>query len=265
MKKILIFLGLACISSFFFACHDDSGSNSPKASDTLSLYYSYDTLANKLSQNDTLFVPLGKTFSVNVKSNLSYYKFCSVDDKISVKENGSNQFTCTPIETGVTLVDAFGSTSSEDGISSIVTKLYVKVLPVSRTFFVNDDAPTSNIDVSSDSLKSIIQSELVYYTQYYVEYKFTYDTEFTGDLSVTTSNASVTGRFFSNLSDMSNITMNYNDSTFYFTLKRRDGYSGYYWLTRNLTSIFQKKYPKETINSVTMTAAAFSTSLDLVP
>ncbi len=261
MNKLLNIIALSAVLGLSWGCSkDDEPEKSGDAS--LQLYYSYQDETNQLlSEEDTLTVSLGDTFSLAISVNVTHITDETLTligaSKFDYKETGDHEYQFITENAGICTLGVYITYNQES--EALLSKFTVNVPYVSYRLLIYEE-PQLNINVGNEDLKEAIQTELEenYTLEFAGLYSLTWNTLTGGDLQlVTAEKDTIAGTFSSSsIEELTDITMNYNNSTYILTLEKSDIGPYYYVLNQNLTEEFRTKYPDETINEVTISSPA---------
>ncbi len=263
MKDLTSIFILFSILFFFLSCEKDSEQvNINTGEENIKIYYTYkDSNKQLASDDDTLTISLGDTLSLSIEiieiTDIENAELDSVrifiTDNFETEETGSYEYLCVAKETGLGAIITLVSGSELP--SDLIDYLYVNISYCSYSFLVVEE-PSFIIDVGNESLATKIKAELKdnYAPGFIDNYRLTCSTFYGGDLQlITARNDTITGTFTSSdVFEMEDITMNYNNSCYNFTLEQKEEDSDFFYLKQDLTEAFRTKYPTETINKVTI-------------
>ncbi len=258
MKKLINVILFVSILFFCVCCKEDKEEDTNENGVKLEIYYSYkDSDKQLISQNDTITVNLGDTLSLFVEVTGEYFGLWG-DKSLEIQETGNREYSCVTKKTGIATIGslAYGDTEISD---ELLFNFFVKVPSITYSYIVFGD-PTFVIDIGNENLKNVIQTELEdsCILAFFSYYKLECNTINGGSLLYRTASAdTIMGTFSSsNIYNMTDITMNFNGSTYNFTSEedKESKLINGYLLKLDLTEKFRAKYPAETINEVSITA-----------
>ncbi|MGV8092288.1 MAG: hypothetical protein AB2L24_10540 [Mangrovibacterium sp.] len=255
MKKFLNIILSVSVLCLFFSCSKDNEPEKPE-DPKLELYYSYqDTTRHLLSDNDVITINLGDTFSIFADiTNITGDNLVILGkNSFEYEKTGDYKYQFVAQNAGLFNMGAF--TYDQETGEDFITYFEVNVHSFSYEIFTIES--TFSIGAETESLKDAIQTELedTYAPEFRPPLTLTCKTTTGGDLEfVTAEKETVTGTFTtSNVFDLTDITMYYNNFVYAFTLEKSDIGPAHYLLKQDLTEEFRAKYPTETISEVTIT------------
>ena len=257
MKKLFPIIFLLPVLFLLLRCEDDDEPTTNLEA-KIEIYYTYgDSINQPIENKDTITVDLGDTLSVFIE--LTGIESDAVElagtDNFEIEKTGDLEYACVAKGTGVGDIAAYSS-----DLSSNLRKNFYVAIPSFSYLFLIVEEPVFVVDVENESLKTEIEAELEDDAPNINDrYWLSCDAVDGGDLLVVTDEKDTLDGIFtsSNVIEMTDVTMYYNNSSYNFTLEESEE-KGYLWwyLKQDLTEEFRTKYPSETINEVTITTLA---------
>jgi|GEM_PF-2924234 len=263
MKKFLNITLSVSVLCLFFSCSKDNEPEQPE-DPKLELYYAYqDTTRHLLSDNDVIAINLGDTFSIFADiTNITGDNLVILGkNSFEYEKTGDSSYQFVAQKAGLFNLGVF--TYDQETGEDFITYFDVDV---SSSFFYEIlmmEDPVFSIDTESENLKDAIQTELedsyVPKSLYLTLITLTCSTITGGDLQfVSDEDETALGTFTtSNVLDLTDITMYYNNFAYAFTLEKQSDIGPNHYLSKQeLTEEFRAKYPTETINEVTIATSS---------
>ena len=261
VNKLLNIISLVAALTLSWSCSKDDEPEKPEDAN-LRLYYSYQDKINQLlSEEDTLTVNLGDSFSLKISVNeidINNKTLTLIGtSKFDYKETGDLEYQFITEHAGTYTLGVFMTYNQES--EALLSKFVVNVPYLCYRLLIYEELKF-NINVGNEDIKEAIQAELEenYTLEFAGLYSLTCNTLTGGDLQLVTAKKDTISGIFSSsgIEELTDITMNYNNFTYMLTLEKSDTGPDYYVLHQNLTEEFQKKYPDEPINEVTISSPA---------
>jgi hypothetical protein len=256
MQKFLNITLLLIVFCLLMSCNKDNEPGTENLKLELYYYSPLDTSKHLVSDTDTLAVSLGDTLFLSLDVTGDYRRYNVFAARFEYEETGDLTYQFIARETGLGYINAFVNSRS-DNISDASIDFFVDISSFSYIIVLVEES-VLNIDVENESLKSGIQTELedAYDLEFPGHYTLTCNTFTGGDLQlVTAEKDTITGTFTtSTVFDLTDVTLNYNNSVYTCTLEGSVPDPNYYFLLKqDLTDEFRIKYPSETVNEITIT------------
>ncbi len=222
--------------------------------DKIEIYYTYkDFVRQLLADNDTISVDLGDTLLAFVETTDADAVAFSGTSNFEIEETGILEYKCVATKAGTGNMAAYSS-----DLSSGLRMNFFASVPTVSYFFLFVEEPFYTVEVEKESLKNEILAELEDYAPtIYSSYRLTCDAVYGGDLlAVTEEKDTLDGIFTSSdIVEMTDVTMYFDNSTFEFSISEVPEKEGYYkYFIQDLTDVFRQQYPSETINEVSITS-----------
>ncbi|MEA5128521.1 MAG: hypothetical protein VB074_10070 [Proteiniphilum sp.] len=253
---------LLAVLSFLNGCEEavdepEVTDDSPK----LEVYYSLQNSSEKysISDLDTINANLGDTLSISIHYTGGEFLGLSGGNALEVTDEGNGEYTGVVVKSGLSVIRAYmdpyvyGSTVQlvADYLLDIPTIMYIYGITSEPEITIEPDDDA----VAVNSIRAELETSL-YLPVNNTDYILTSRTIHGGDLIYrTVDRDSIFGTFTSSdASRLSNITMNYNDREYNFTVEETASGIHYCILKQDLTALFYDKYPN--MNEVSVKTSA---------
>lgn len=253
---------LLAVLSFLSGCEKDA--DEPEVTDDspkLEVYYSLQSSSEKYSINDldTIKANLGDTLSISVHYTGGEFLGLSGGNALEITDEGNGEYTGVVVKSGWSVISAYmdpyvyGSTVQlvADYLLDIPTVMYIYGITSEPGITVEPDDDTAVVSSIRAELEA--GQYLPVNNAYYILIS---QAIHGGDLIYrTVDRDSIFGTFTSSdASKLSDITMNYNDREYNFTVEETESSIHYCVLKQDLTTLFKNKYPN--VNEVSVRTSA---------
>jgi hypothetical protein len=257
MKKYLNIILLLSILFSLLRCKDDNDETIDSVEKTIEIYCTYgDSTRQQVSDNETITLDLGDTLliSLTITGIESDSVSLSGTNNFEIEKSASLEYSFIATETGEGDIVIF----SDDLSSNLLFNFFVEIPPFYYTLIIAEE-PILVIDSEDEDLKAEIQEELKQSYVPDINDRYVLNcTSIDGGILQIYANDTITSTFSSsNILDLSDIAMSYNNVIYYCTLEESEWGYYYRYMKQDLTEEFQTEYPSETINEVSITTTVY--------